>query len=106
MVRETLEGKGENLKEYVIATDVLNKSSDFNPQLDAVVRIHAGRLRNLLDKYYLEAGINDPVKISIPKGRYIPLFEYNKIENSEAKTTNQDIVDLQLESIPSSSFAL
>lgn len=100
VVRETLEGKGENLKEYVIATDVLNKSSDFNPQLDAVVRIHAGRLRNLLDKYYLEAGNNDPLKISIPKGRYVPLFEYNKIENSDAKAVNQELADLQLETLP------
>jgi TolB-like protein len=77
IVSETLEGKEESLKEYVIATNVLNKKTDFDPQLDAIVRIHARRLRNLLEQYYGEEGINDPIRISIPKGRYIPVFEKN-----------------------------
>ena len=54
IVRETLKGNEDSLKEYVIATEVLHKSSDFNPQLDAVVRIHAGRLRNLLENMIIQ----------------------------------------------------
>jgi TolB-like protein len=77
IVSETLEGKDQFLKEYVIATSVLGKDADFNPQLDAIVRIHAGRLRNQLEKYYALEGKNEPIKISIPKGRYIPVFENN-----------------------------
>jgi len=99
VVRETIEGNENNLKEYVIATEVLNKSSDFNPQLDAVVRIHARRLRNLLESYYLEAGKNDSVKISIPKGRYIPVFESNSNTNIVAAEAIMDAGDLQIESI-------
>jgi hypothetical protein len=53
----------------------LNKSPDFNPQLNGIVRIHANRLRKLLDEYYQNEGVNDPIVISIPKGRYIPNFE-------------------------------
>ena len=41
IVKVTLEGNEQSLKEYVIATEVLKKSEDFNPQLDAVVRINA-----------------------------------------------------------------
>jgi TolB-like protein len=77
IVSETLEGKEQFLKEYVIATSVLGRDPDFNPQLDAIVRIHAGRLRNQLEKYYALEGKNEPIKISIPKGRYIPVFENN-----------------------------
>ena len=74
IVTETLNGNELTLKEYVIGTRVLKKDTDFNPQLDAVVRIHGGRLRKLLDEYY-ETYRDDEVKISIPKGRYIPVFE-------------------------------
>jgi TolB-like protein len=77
IVSETLEGNEGSLKEYVIATNVLNKKADFDPQLDAIVRIHARRLRNLLEQYYIDEGLHDPIRISIPKGRYIPIFENN-----------------------------
>ncbi len=77
IVAETLNGNEEGLKEYVIATNVLNRKADFNPQLDAIVRIHAHRLRNHLKDYYTNIGIHDAIVISIPKGRYIPVFENN-----------------------------
>jgi TolB-like protein/Tfp pilus assembly protein PilF len=73
-VEETLAGHETELKEYTIAVKVLLKRTNFNPQLDPIVRIHAGRLRRALHEYYLEAGKNDPVIISIPKGSYIPAF--------------------------------
>lgn len=75
IVKETLDGNEESLKEYVIATEVLKKSSDFNPQLDAVVRIHARRLRQFLSDYYSGPGAQNQIIITIPKGRYIPQFE-------------------------------
>jgi TolB-like protein len=77
IVTETLEGNEQYLKEYVIGTEVLKKGPDFNPQLDAIVRIHARRLRKLMEEYYSSQGIHDPVKISIPTGRYTPVFEKN-----------------------------
>jgi len=79
IVDETLIGNSDGLKEYVIATSVLKKTADFNPQVSAIVRIHARRLRIRLDDYYLEEGKNDPIRISVPKGRYIPIFETNHI---------------------------
>ncbi len=81
IVEETLNGNKEGLKEYVIATSVLKKDEDFNPQVSAIVRIHARRLRIRLDDYYLAEGKNDPIRISVPKGRYIPLFETNHLIN-------------------------
>ena len=80
IVTETLKGNEQNIKEYVIATEVLKRNPDFNPQLDAVVRIHASRLRKSLEDYYQKEGVNDPVRITIPKGRYIPDFQNNNSE--------------------------
>ena len=75
VVLTKLAGREEEIKEYTIATSVLNRPSDFNPQLDAIVRIHASRLRNILVRYYYTAGADAPIVISIPKGSYVPVFE-------------------------------
>jgi len=84
VIDESLAGKGQDLKEYTIGVNVLSRNPDFNPQLDPIVRIHAGRLRRALNEYYHETGKNDPIWIEIPKGGYIPLFHSQKpIEKTE-----------------------
>jgi TolB-like protein len=88
VVTNTIQGNGQNLKEYVIATNVLKRSGEFNPQNDAIVRIHAKRLRDALERYYQNSGAGDIIRISIPKGRYMPVFEENKqIDNKTLKKT-------------------
>ena len=76
IVSETLEGRSHCLKEYTIAVNVLKKSTSFNPQENGIVRIHAGRLRRALSKYYSKMGQTEPIRISIPKGSYVPVFEH------------------------------
>ena len=80
IVTETIHDKQQHIKEYSIAINVLNRQPDFNPHDDAVVRIHAGRLRRALNEYYLTKGIHDPIVIQIPKGGYIPQFEVGHSE--------------------------
>lgn len=74
IVEETLNENQHFIKEYSIAINVLNRSADFNSGDDAVVRIHAGRLRRILNEYYLTIGQNNSLIIEIPKGCYIPRF--------------------------------
>jgi hypothetical protein len=90
VVEKTLNGMSHEIKEYNIGVNVLSRKTDFNPQLDAIVRIHAGRLRRALNEYYHESGKNDLIRIEIPKGSYIPLFHSQKeIGNIEiAEKTN------------------
>jgi TolB-like protein len=78
IVNECLLGNSNRLKEYTIATGVLNKPTSFNPQENGIVRIHAGRLRRALNHYYKEEGMLDDIRISIPKGTYIPVFGANE----------------------------
>jgi adenylate cyclase len=77
LVDETLAGREEHLKGYKIGVEVFEKDTDFNPDLDPLVRIHAGRLRRSLKMYYLDKGKNDPIIIEIPKGQYVPNFKLN-----------------------------
>ena len=71
----TLNSPADHLKEYQIATEGLGRPADFDPQLDAGVRVHAGRLRSKLAEYYSSTGIGDSIVIDIPKGCYALSFE-------------------------------
>jgi TolB-like protein len=76
IVEETLEGREKTLKEYTIGTNVLSKKTGYDPQSDASVRIHAGRLRRGLYDYYYGPGSHDPILITVPKGSYVPQFDW------------------------------
>jgi len=80
IIEETLGGRSNTIKEYTIAINVLNKPVSFKPQQDAIVRIHAGRLRRALNYYYKEPGISDQIEISVPKGSYVPVFTNKSLE--------------------------
>ncbi|RFM26364.1 hypothetical protein [Deminuibacter soli] len=77
IVEEKIAGRGNDLKEYTIAVKGLGRTSSFNPQHEAVIRIYALRLRKTLQAYYNSDGKHDNIRISVPKGSYIPHFEPN-----------------------------
>ena len=74
VVEEALAGRGARIKGYTVATRVFGRSDKFDASRDPIVRIEAGRLRRALERYYLVAGGLDPIRIDIPKGRYVPRF--------------------------------
>ena len=86
VVDETLADRGSQLKGYTIAVAVYGRPESFDPQVDPIVRVEAGRLRRALERYYLTAGNNDPLRIKIPKGSYGPTFDTVLIAPSGAQT--------------------
>src|SRR6476620_365489 len=75
VVDEALEGRGDRIKAYTVATDVFGRDTSFDAHSDPIVRVEAGHLRQALERYYLTDGATDPVVITIPKGSYQPHFE-------------------------------
>jgi adenylate cyclase len=75
VVERTLAGEGERLKEYVIGAEVFDRDASYDPRVDSIVRVEAGRLRGKLEDYYRGAGSADTVRIGLKKGSYMPLFE-------------------------------
>lgn len=69
-VTRTIEGRGALLKAYTVATEVLGRHADFDPQTDPIVRVEATRLRRALDRYYLAEGRDEPIRITMPRGGY------------------------------------
>jgi len=78
IVEETLAGRGDQIKESVIALEVLGKRPDFDGRIDNSVRVKAHRLRERLDAYYREYGAGDEVLIEVPKGTYKPRFSVRR----------------------------
>jgi adenylate cyclase len=76
VVDEALEGRGQRLKGYTIATEVFGKPADFDANTDPYVRVEAGRLRQRLAEYYATAGAHDAVRIDFKRGSYAPRFGY------------------------------
>jgi TolB-like protein len=75
VVEQTLAGEGERLKEYVIGVEVFDRDADYDPRVDAIVRVEAARLRTKLAEYYAGEGRGDPVVLSLPKGGYAPAIK-------------------------------
>ncbi len=74
IVEHTLDGRPSEIKESVIAVDVLGRRSSFDSKTDPIVRVEAGRLRDRLRDYYDHHATVDDVLISVPKGGYVPEF--------------------------------
>jgi TolB-like protein len=74
VVEETLADRGERIKSYSIAVDVFGRGADFDGASDSIVRTEATRLRGALTKYYVAAGAEDPIRILLSPGSYMPQF--------------------------------
>jgi tetratricopeptide (TPR) repeat protein len=75
LVEQEQAGHADRLKGFAIAVDVFGKDADFDPSTDAVVRVQAGRLRELLAHYFAAEGAAEPIRITIPRGSYVPAYE-------------------------------
>lgn len=71
------EHSGEALSEYSIAIDVFGKREDFDPRIDATVRVQISRLRQKLKEYYEKDGAAERRRLVVPAGGH-------KIEVEEA----------------------
>ncbi len=74
VVRHSLAGHDDPLKEYTLGVEVFDRGVRFDPRDDAIVRVEARRLREKLETYYRTEGATDLVTISIPPGAYGPMF--------------------------------
>jgi adenylate cyclase len=77
IVSRTIDGDSDSLKEFSIAMEVFDRTADYDPNIDAIVRVEARRLRSKLKWYYEEGpGRSDPVLIGLRPGSYVPIFRW------------------------------
>lgn len=64
------ERRDEEISEYAIATEALNRRADFEPRYDATVRVLVSRLRQRLKVFYEEDGTALATRVVIPLGTH------------------------------------
>jgi len=70
----SLEGRADEINEINIGVALFGRSPDYDPSVDGIVRSHASRLRQRLEQYFSEEGSDESIRLSIPKGAYLPQF--------------------------------
>ena len=75
VVTTHLAGDDHLLKGQNIGSAVLGRPVGFDSQRDPIVRVEANRLRRTLDAYYAGNGADDPIRLVIGRGSYVPRFE-------------------------------
>jgi adenylate cyclase len=78
VVERTLAGEADRLKEYAIGIDVFDRTDQYDPRVDSIVRVEAARLRSKVEEYYSREGLDDPVVIRLRRGSYVPVFEVRR----------------------------
>jgi hypothetical protein len=73
-VEHAQSGEILELKETTIGVEVFHRPADYDPKTDSIVRVHARRVREKLAMYYRTVGVDDTIRIDVPKGGYIPLI--------------------------------
>lgn len=67
--------RGESfVKEFEIATEVMGRSEDFDPQQDGSVRVNLHHLRKKLKQFYEGEGKEHALWIALPVGQNLPRF--------------------------------
>jgi adenylate cyclase len=96
-----LEGRAGEIKGYTVATDVFGRKTNFDPGTDPIVSVEAKRLRRALEHYYLTAGRRDRVRITIPKGGYVPSFFFQTGADSSRSLPETELNNRQVDPWPS-----
>jgi len=76
VVRATLEGRADTLKERTLAVEVFGRPQDVDLAEDTIVRVGAREVRRRLAQYYASAeSAGDTLHIDLPPGSYAPEFQ-------------------------------
>lgn len=70
-----LSGTDRQLKEYTIGRDVMGKPDNYDPRVDASVRVQVGKLRQRLERYYSTEAPGSPYLLTLPKGHFSLAFD-------------------------------
>ena len=103
LVDRTLAGEGDQLKEYVLGTEVFDRPDSYDPRLDSIVRVEVRRLRSRLEDYYRGPGAADPVVVTIPRGSYVPVFarhDVGAVSNASPAATTSAVVMRNRRALP------
>ena len=72
--RMEMEGRADELNEYLIGVEALGRRADYSPAEDSSVRSRAWELRQKLLKLYSTERSDSHLRIDLPRGGYAPQY--------------------------------
>ncbi len=72
---QAIEGRTSEINEQRIGEAVFGRRSGYDSTADGIVRTQATRLRQRLELYFSTEGARETLRVSVPRGGYVPLFE-------------------------------
>lgn len=94
LVEETLEGRGDLLKERLIGIHVFDRPADYDTAADPVVRVTVAEIRKRIAQYYNDEEHDAEIRIELLPGRYAPEFRFRN-SRRDLETPPQREPDLQ-----------
>jgi hypothetical protein len=79
--RMEADGLADDISEQQIGESVFGRPKNYDPSVDGIVRSHASRLRIRLDQYFNAEGSEERIRVSIPRGAYVPLYEPRLVDH-------------------------
>jgi hypothetical protein len=73
-------GRTAEISEHQIGVQVFGRRPGYHPGEDNIVRNYARQLRHRLDQYFLEEGREEELRLSIPRGKYVPVYSPNRFQ--------------------------
>lgn len=88
-VEKGLAGEDDQLKEITVALEVFDRSADFDPKVDPIVRVEAGRLRSKVRDFYDTVGADDRLWVGLAKRGYRPVVRLRPQSEPSAKSYSE-----------------
>ena len=73
-------GKIAEITEHQIGVHVFGRRPGYHPGEDNIVRNYARQLRVRLEQYFREEGIDEELRLTIPRGKYVPVYSANQFQ--------------------------
>lgn len=83
----TLRGREAEINEQKIGQAVFGRPRDYDSAVDGIVRSQASRLRQRLEMYFQHEGADEPLRVTIPRGGYVPVFETQGMRGTQPAIT-------------------
>jgi hypothetical protein len=91
--QRAIEGRTENLNEQEIGVKVFGRSEGYLQSDDNIVRANASRLRQRLDEYFGSEGQFESLRVTLPKGGYIPEFSATSLQLISTEVVVNPVVE-------------
>lgn len=83
VVRETLSGNLDQLKERIIGIKVFDRAYDYDTGDDSIVRVTANEVRKRISQFYQESSQAHRIQIELPRGSYVPEFRIHPVNHGD-----------------------